>query len=73
MADERAAKARSGGTGYTGGARGGFSLALQRETKLFSRTAHSAVAGTNTIAPIAAAGGAMARWHSVQLPVEHWS
>jgi hypothetical protein len=59
--------------GYTGGARGGFSLALLWETKLFSRTAHSALAGTNPIAAIIAAGGAMTMWHSVQLPAEHRS
>ena len=70
---ERAVRARIRGKGYTGGARGGFSLALQREAKLFCRTAFSAVARTNPIAPIAAAGGAIAMWHSVQFPVEHWS
>ncbi|MGA2753069.1 MAG: hypothetical protein ABSE53_04825 [Terracidiphilus sp.] len=68
---ERAVRARIREKGYTGGARGGFSLALQRETKLFSRIAYSAVARTNLIAPITAAGGAMAKWHSVQLPAEH--
>ena len=45
------------GRGYTGGARGGFSLALQRETKLFSRTAYSAETTTNPTAPIAGCRG----------------
>jgi hypothetical protein len=31
------------------------------------------MAGTNPIAPTAAAGGAMTMWHSVQLPAGHWS
>jgi hypothetical protein len=69
----RAGGARNERTGYAGGARGGFSSALPREAKLFSRTAYSAVARTNQIAPTFAAGGAMTRWHSVQLLAEHWS
>ena len=70
---ERAVRARIRGKGYAGGARGGFSLALQRETKPFSRTAYSAVAAISPIAPITVTGGAMARWHSVQFAAEHWS
>jgi hypothetical protein len=73
IANECAAMARRGGMGYTGGARGGFSFTLHSETKPFSRTAHSAVAGTNPMAPITAAGGGITMWQSVQLPAVHWS
>src|SRR5580658_5635914 len=59
--------------GYTGGARGGLSFTLQCETKLFSQTVHSAMAGTTPIAPTAGAGGAMTMWHSTQLPAGQWS
>jgi hypothetical protein len=70
---ECAVTARIRWEGYAGGARGGFSLARQRETKPFSRTGDSAAATTNPIAPISADGGAIARWHSVHLLAEHWS
>jgi hypothetical protein len=69
----RAATTRNAGMGYTGGARGGFSFATLREAKRFSRSAASAETGTSSIAPIAAVGGAMAKWQSVQLAAEHWS
>lgn len=70
---ERAVRAQIRGKGYAGGARGGFSLAVQHETKPFSRTAYSAVTWTSPTAPVTVAGGAMARWHSTQLAAEHWS
>lgn len=59
--------------GYTGGARGGLSFTLHCETKLFTQTVHSTLAGARPIAPTAAAGGAMTIWHSVQSPAGHWS
>ena len=70
---KRAGGARNAGRGYTGGARGGFSVVLQRESKRFSRNAYSAVTRTNPMGRITAAGDPMTRWHSVQLPAEHWS
>jgi hypothetical protein len=70
---KRAGGARNAGRGYTGGARGGFSVVLQHESKRFSRTAYSAVTRTNPIAPLTAAGDPITRWHSAQLPAEHWS
>ncbi len=70
---KHAGGARNGGRGYTGGARGGFSLVLQRESKRFSRIAYSAVTRTNPMAAIIGAGDPMTRWQRVQLPAEHWS